>query len=392
MQRTLQTQQFFRKIILFTCALFCLHFSLCAQDSTQTKFKPSGKLWGYAFGDYAYKVHADKAERGTIQYSNLPGGYHSFNLRRVYLGYDFRLSPGVSTQLLLAHESTAEGIASNPDEVTNGNRGVYIKAINIRFENIIPRATIIAGQQATPTFSTLSETVWGYRSVEKTIADIRGISSSTDLGLGIFGKVGQNENVGYDIMVGNNNGAKPVNNQFKKLYTSLYAFFLDKKLIVQGNFETGTIAVTPMDKRFTTFKLFAGYKSKVTSVGIEAFRRIQTHSSIFVKTIGDTTYASRQTEGISLFFTQQIKSGKLKLFARYDIYNPDAAYIRGNHYPGNYPVYNESFATLGLDYIPFENVHIIPNFWCNRYQGKLPGVISDYDLVGRITLYFIFNK
>jgi hypothetical protein len=162
-------------------------------DTTKTKeeFKPSGKLWGYAFGDYAYKLHADSALRGSVQYSKLAKDYNSFNFRRVYLGYDYNFSPNISSQLLLAHESSFEANSDNPDVVTNNNRSVFIKAMNIQFRNVIPRATIIAGQQATPTFATLTDGVWGYRSVEKSITDMRGISSSTDLGLGIFGKIGK---------------------------------------------------------------------------------------------------------------------------------------------------------------------------------------------------------
>ncbi|HJY23339.1 MAG TPA: hypothetical protein VJ279_10660, partial [Hanamia sp.] len=118
------------------------------QDTTKTKeeFKPSGKLWGYAFGDYAYKLHADSALRGSVQYSKLAKNYNSFNFRRIYLGYDYNFSPNISSQLLLAHESSFEANPDNADVVTNNNRSVFIKAMNIQFKNVIPRATIIAGQ------------------------------------------------------------------------------------------------------------------------------------------------------------------------------------------------------------------------------------------------------
>src|SRR6185312_16082244 len=265
---------------LFAAILTFVSIKVTAQDSTKTKtdFKPFGKIWGYAFGDYAYKLHADAENRGNIQYSKLPEDYNSFNFRRIYLGYDYQFSPNVSSQFLLAHESTSEANISNPDVLTDNNRALYIKAMNIRFENVIPRATIIAGQQATPTFSTLSEGIWGYRSIEKTIADMRGISSSTDLGIAISGKIGKNENVGYDVMVGNNNGAKLENNNFKKLYTSLYAYFFDKKLAIQGNYEVGRAALHPVQKTIWTVKAFAAYKTPATTVGVEAFRQIQSNN------------------------------------------------------------------------------------------------------------------
>jgi hypothetical protein len=368
-----------------------------AQDSTKTKtdFKPSGKIWGYAFGDYADKLHADAEKRGNIQYSKLAQDYNSFNFRRIYLGYDYQFSPNVSSQILLAHESSFEANTSNPDVLTDNNRGMYIKAINIRFKNVIPRATIIAGQQATPTFATLVDDIWGYRSVEKSIADQRGISSSTDLGIAVSGKIGKNENVGYDVMLGNNNGAKLENNNFKKLYTSLYAYFFDKKLVIQGNYELGRSALHPIEQNFSTIKAFAAYKTSTTAIGIEAFRQLQTNNTNYV-TGTDTALIDARPSGISFFLTQQLTKDKLNFFARFDVYDPDSKFNSANKYIGSYNSNKESFATIGLDFIPYKNVHIMPNLWYDQFHSKLSDASgklkNDYDLEGRITLYFLFNK
>jgi hypothetical protein len=377
--------------------LLIVSINAAAQDSikAKTEFKPSGKIWGYAFGDYAYKLHADAEKRGNVQYSKLPQDYNSFNFRRIYLGYDYQFSPNVSSQFLLAHESTFEANTNNPDVLTDNNRAVYVKAMNIRFKNVIPRATIIAGQQATPTFSTLSEGIWGYRSIEKTIADMRGISSSTDLGIAISGKIGKNENVGYDLMVGNNNGARVENNNFKKLYTSLYAYFLDKKLVIQGNYEVGRAALSPIQKNISTIKVFAAYKTSETTVGVEAFRQVQTNNSTYLTGI-DTAYSDVKPSGISFFLTQQLTKDKLNFFARFDMYNPDSKFNSDNKYLGSYNSNKESFATIGLDFIPYKNVHIMPNLWYDQFHSKMPDATgklkNDYDLEGRITLYFLFNK
>ena len=367
-----------------------------AQDSTKTEFKPSGKIWGYAFGDYAYKLHADAEKRGSIQYSTLPLDYNSFNFRRIYLGYDYQFSPNVSSQFLLAHESTSEANTSNPDVLTDNNRSVYIKAMNIRFKNVIPRAAIVAGQQATPTFATLVDGIWGYRSVEKSIADQRGVSSSTDLGVGIFGKIGKNENVGYDVMVGNNNGAKVENNNFKKLYTSLYAYFFDKKLVVQANYETGRTALFPVQKNFSTFKAFVAYKTSTTTIGVDAFKQLESNNSSYLSGTTDTAFSDAQPSGISFFIIQQLTNDKLNFFARFDVYDPDSKFNSNNKYVGSYNHNKESFATIGLDFVPYKNVHIMPNIWFDQFHSKMPDATgklkNDYDLAGRITLYFLFNK
>jgi len=397
MQRNLLLSKINVFSVLIAVALSLFSVNTFGQDSSKTKtdFKPSGKIWGYAFGDYAYKLHADAEKRGNIQYSKLPQDYNSFNFRRIYLGYDYQFSPYISSQFLLAHESTAEANTSNPDVVTNGNRAMYIKAMNIRFKNVIPHATIIAGQQATPTFSTLSEGIWGYRSIEKTIADMRGISSSTDLGIAISGKIGKNENVGYDLMVGNNNGAKVENNNFKKLYTSLYAYFFDKKLVIQGNYEVGRAALSPIKKNISTLKAFAAYKTSKTTVGVEAFRQIQTNNTTYVTGI-DTAFSDVKPSGISFFLTQQVRKDKLNFFARFDVYNPDSKFNSNNKYLGSYNSNKESFATIGLDFILYKNIHIMPNLWYDQFHSKLPDATgklkNDYDLEGRMTLYFLFNK
>ncbi len=379
--------------IFFLLFFFFTTFNVKGQDSTKAKeeFKPSGKIWGYAFGDYAYKLHADSAQRGNVQYSKLPKDYNSFNFRRIYLGYDYQLTQNISSQLLLAHESTFEANSGNPDVLTDNNRAVYIKAMNIRFKNVIPRATIVAGQQSTPTFATLTESIWAYRSIEKTIADMRGVSSSTDLGVGVFGKIGKNENVGYDVLIGNSNGAKIENNNFKKIYTSLYVYLFDKKLVIQGNYEHDRTSAAPAHQDVSNFKAFASYKTSSTTIGIEAFRQLKTNN-----TLADSVYTDVTPSGISFYITQQLSKNKLNFFARTDLYNPDNKFISGKKYASGYNSNKEMFATIGLDFIPAKNVHIMPNLWYNRYQSKLPGASgnlkSDYDLEGRITLYFLFNK
>ncbi|HXC07200.1 MAG TPA: hypothetical protein VNZ86_20710, partial [Bacteroidia bacterium] len=58
----------------------------------------------------------------------------------------------------------------------------------------------------------------------------------------------------------------------------------------------------------------------------------------------------------------------------------------------------------GLDWTPDKRIHIMPNVWVNSYNsdmstasadglGKLYGsrVVKDYDLVYRLTFYFLFN-
>lgn len=390
-----------QKTICLALLMSISFLSSRAQDTSSYKkdFKPSGKISGYLFGDYAYKLHADEQQRGNIQYSQLPKDYNAFNIRRIYLGYDYQFSPKVSAQLILAHESSSDAISNNTDALTDDNRSVYVKYANIQLKDIVPRATIVFGQQATPTFARMVDKVWGYRSIEKSITDMRGISSSTDLGLGLYGRIGKGENLGYDILVGNNNGAKLENDKFKKIYTSLYTYLLDKKLLIQVNYEHNRkITVNGLREDDNLYKAFASYKTGKSTIGIEAFRQTRTHNAIYTSQSAplDTVNTTSAPSGLSVFYTQEITPEKLNFFARIDFYNPDTKYKSNHTYLKSYSTSAQRFATIGLDFIPYKNIHVMPNIWYNHFHSKLTDVTgslkNDHDLVGRITVYFLFNK
>ena len=91
--------------------------------------------------------------------------FSSFEFRRIYLGYDYDISEKFTAQFLLAYEGATF--------TTDGKRSMYIKGANLRWKNIFHNSDLVIGQMSTPTFATTSEPVWGYRSLEKTIMDMR---------------------------------------------------------------------------------------------------------------------------------------------------------------------------------------------------------------------------
>ncbi|HXS55178.1 MAG TPA: hypothetical protein VN726_03575, partial [Hanamia sp.] len=113
-------------------------------------------------------------------------------------------------------------------------------------------------------------------------------------------------------------------------------------------------------------------------------------------TLADSVFTDVVPSGISFYITQQLNKNKLNLFARIDFYNPDNKFNQNNSYASGYNSTKEAFATIGLDFIAAKNVHIMPNVWYNHYHNKLTNASgnlkNDYDLEGRITLYFLFNK
>ncbi len=367
--------------------------------SKDTLFKPSGNLSGYVFGDYTYMVQADQQKRGTQQYSGLKKDHSSFNIRRLYLQYGYQFSPNISTHITLAHESGMEANSDKTNLLPDGNRSVFIKHAYLQIEEVIPRAAIVLGQQATPTFSRLSESIWGYRSIEKTLADMRGISSSSDLGVGIYGRIGTKERFGYDLLYANNSGTKFKSDTHKKLYTSLYAYFLDKKLITQVNYEYNKTAPFPdISGNTQLLKAFVGYKTSRTAVGLEVFKQFNKNATSYLSTLSfaDSLTTTRAATGVSLFFTQNLRPKKLEVFARVDWFDPDVNYTSNSIYLEDYPSTKELFATVGVDYEVFENIHIMPNLWLNHYKSKgkngnhVPK--SGVDPAGRMTVYYRFNK
>ena len=216
----------YRSIIWFSgfLILFITMFNISEAQfllNSDSAFKAgapnSGRLWGYTFGDYYYKAHADTANRGgSNQYTGIPKNRNEFAFRRIYLGYDYNISQKFAVELLLAAEdNVVQG--NNPptgDLLSDGKLTFYIKLANIRWKNVWKGTDLVVGQMGTPTFSLLSERVWGYRSIERTITDIRR-TPSFDFGAALQGLFDSKGNYFYNIMVGNGTGARPEGDNFK---------------------------------------------------------------------------------------------------------------------------------------------------------------------------------
>src|SRR5437763_15806146 len=89
----------------FACiaCLLLVGTTVFAQDTSES-FKPYGVLGGYFFGDFAYKAAADSLKRGNVEYSGQPANQTSFNIRRLYLTYNYFMSPKFTSELVLAYE------------------------------------------------------------------------------------------------------------------------------------------------------------------------------------------------------------------------------------------------------------------------------------------------
>jgi len=396
-----------------------------AQQQDSSAFKPHGNLWGLAFGDYVYKVNADTAGaglgRGGNQYSKMPAGSHFYQFRRIYLGYNYDINPRVSAEVLLASEDDftqgSIGNQTSPGDVLQDNKlAPFLKLANVRIKSVFPGTDVVLGEMLTPAFPLLTEVTWGYRSLERTAADMRKVNSY-DQGIALQGKY-MNGKLGFNAMVGNGTAAKPVTNPFPMFYGDVWVKIWKDRIIVDlyQDYQKidwdviDTINGFHHDRNMTKF--FVAYSVPKFTVGIEAFRTTLLGDIKASTKTPKTDYLTTIATTISMYARGRVYKDVLGFVARYDIYNPgqnikeitdNTRIIAYNALSSNWdPTTKEKLLILGLDYTPYPNLHIIPNFYMNTYQCTLPkkdyflnpkgsGVIGADDVL-RVTVYFIFGK
>ena len=395
-----------KKSFCVATILFIISLSANAQNNADTTFKPSGKLWGLAYGDYAFKAKSDPLNRGGVnQYTGIKEGESFFQFRRLYLGYDYEISKTFSSSFILAHEENEVSSASSTpvttgDLLSNNKGGMVIKSASVCWKNIIPKAKLTFGQTYTPASVLLSEVVWDYRCIERTVSDVRR-TPAYDFGASLNGKFydSKQAEVGYDVMVGNGNSARPENDAFKWFYGDVYAKLFNKRLIIDLYADYNRLNWTPNwhhDRQMV--KGLVAYTTPKITVGAEAFLNTLRKDNIALGTATKDTITTKAS-GISLFARGNIYKSVLSFFVRYDNYNPTAnnnnnLYSKYSPLTATYdPNTKEQFFTAGIDFSPIDKIHIMPNVWYNKYTNAGPTSVSDgYDLVYRLSLYYIYGK
>jgi hypothetical protein len=406
-----------------------------------TAWKPQRRVWGYTFGDFYYDAHSDNdfvnstgvpeggagalSKRGAeTNYSGVPTYRNAFQFRRIYLGYDYEITKKFKAEFLLASEPGANtgvnGTTSiqNGDNLVDGKMGLWIKNANIRMRDLWTGTDFVIGEQSTPGFAlneggtngptSLSETTWGYRSIEKTITDFHK-NNSYDIGASLQGTFDPStKNFGYVLMVGNNSqasllSAANANTGFYKIfYGDIWAKFLNQKLVVDiysdyAKTAPATVAIPGQDH--SMWKIFASYATKPITLGVEAYTQ-QFASGVTNSTAKAVEDATAQ--GFSVWVKGPIAKN-VNYFLRYDTYNPDTKFNAADSYAANtnYGSYNptvkEQFYTGGIDFNPTKNVHFMPNFWLVDYKDQRSSttagyVAPDHTLVFRFTFYYTFGK
>ena len=353
--------------------------SLMAQDKSST---PSGRFSGYMFGDYFYNFSRDPNFAGlpaTGASGAAPGGtaYQAFQLRRVYFAYDYDISQRFTTRFRLEMDPTATLFPNN-------KIGTMVKDAYLQWNNVFSGSNLIFGISPSPSFDA-SEGAWGYRSLEKTIMDLRGIDPSRDFGVALKGKLTGDGMLNYWVMFANGSGNSPETDKYKRYYgqislkpsSDFYAmvnFDFQDRAQVADPYHTGS----KVDDGTTTLSGFVTYgQSGSFKLGVEAFTQSTSNGYN-----NGTALTSKSALGLSFWGSVFLQSD-LAVVLRYDNYDPNT--------DGNAKGDVRNLIIGGLDWKVEKNVSIIPNLYYESYQAPTSGSAPKSAVTGRITMYWIFQ-
>jgi hypothetical protein len=348
-----------------------------ATPPTEPDF-PRGRISGYIFGDYYYDVTGDPGHSYNASGTDTAKAYidptpfangqpkvigrdmNGTQIRRVYFQLDNDLSIKYSTRFRL--EADSKSLTSD------GKLGVAVRCAYLQVKNMLPRTSFLFGVLTTPIWEN-SEEFYGYRSVEKTIADFRGLGTSSDIGVQLKGFADGGHRVGFSAMLGNGLGNKPEDNRYKKAYLSLPLRPNDDiRIEPYVDYEWGAGGA---DK--ATYKVFAGYEGRKFSGGGELVDRVN-HV---------TAGRNREPFGFSLFGRYRACE-KATVFARYDQWQPNTRAADR---------IDTDLYIAGVDWEPYKDVHVMPNVETTQYRAQgAADAPPHHDMQARVTFYFKFAK
>jgi hypothetical protein len=346
---------------------------------------PRGRISGYLFGDAFYNLagdptHVYNAAGADLGQTSVDGvkpitkDLNGLLIRRIYFQLDNDLSIKYATRFRLELDSKAL--------TSDGKIGSYLKNGYLQAKSVVPRGDFFFGLINTPTWEN-SEEFWQYRSIEKTLADFRGLASSSDLGMSLKGFADSDHRLGYTAMVGTGTGQRPENDRWKRWYLTIPIKLGDLRVEPYADYENVRVNLnatapaevdsTALNNDRATWKIFAGYEFRRFAVGVEALSRVNHKSGV----------PNQEPRGYSLF-TRGTLASTLGFFGRMD------------QWESNHRLDNRVDSRLwiaGLDWQPFKDVHVMPNVEATEYIAKGTAVTpSHHDLQARVTFYYRYSK
>lgn len=307
--------------------LFSLPLALGQEKNPLAGFTIKGK----AYFDYSYLLSSN----GPLAESQ-GKNWNSFKFRRAYFTLEHKIS-----------EKFKFRFRTDADRKVDDKSRPFVKHVYLEWGNLIPESKLYIGMTFTP-IKEIAEAVWGYRGVEKTLMDVykdqTGQSvdfASADLGFALKGKIVKQ--LRYHIMFSNGAGySHPERDKYKKFAAQL------QLLPIEGLTIAGYIDVEKqnVDSTNYTYRGDLLYKKGNLALGSEIFQYKDNQNSL-------------KRSGYSLFGNYKVAK-EIKIFARYDFYNPfiDVAGIDDDEI---------TYIIIGFDYFPHKLVHVMPNIRFKSY-------------------------
>lgn len=280
------------------------------------------EISGLLFADYDYTVTSPEGELD---------GRNGFGYRRIYLTFDFPVSERLSGRVRFETDDSKT--------TDDGLPAPFVKDLYLTIKEFpAPGHSATFGIHPTPNFR-LSEDVWGYRSLEKTVQDRAGAVSSRDMGISFTGPVSRTGTLRYRLMAANNSGVRAETDKYKRLYGAVELVPESIYRIAAGGdyyrFPTGTS---------TNLFVFAGVETGATGAGIE----------LFTNEIADDAGPDPIRSGMSLFATYSHADDR-KVIGRLDLTGIGTERLSTD----------TGYALVGYSFGIDDQVEIIPNleYW-----------------------------
>ena len=289
---------------------------------------------GLAYFDYLYVINDSIAEAE---------GFNTFDYRRIYLTADFTLSDQFDGRFRLEAQGLFAGGQGRPVP--------FVKDAYLSWHNPIGEGSRLRlGVQPPPVFE-LSESTWGYRSLERTIMDRVRANDSRDFGIRADVSLAGDGAIRLAGMFANGNGVSP---EFdlasgKHVYVQIQAFPNDVLRLSAGTDYIVLDGENDIRKGILKASAFAGVASELFHGGVEAFYQRTTYDDLFADE------GPLDAFGVSAFGAVNI-SDKTSVVGRYDFV--EVAVGRSSP-PSHYSL-------AAFVYRPDPHVELMPNvvlFW-----------------------------
>ncbi|NWF88760.1 MAG: hypothetical protein HXY50_04770 [Ignavibacteriaceae bacterium] len=336
-----------------------------------------GKISGEAFIDYFYNISRDSLH-SALANTGLKGvrDLNGFEFRRITFTYDYEFSDKFQTRVRF------EG---NQASTTGSTTNVFIKDLSLKWKNIFDGNDLIFGIQPPPSFE-VSESYWQFRSLEKTIMDLRNVAASRDMGIALKGKLDNDALFNYWIMFANNSNLGAETDKYKRAYAHLnlapakninITIYGDYKFRSKFSVQNSNNQTITFNNDVITTAVFMGIKDVDYSFGAEGFYQVTKNGYKLTSATG-SSYNNLNGFGLSLFGNYQIFE-KINLLGRFDYFDPNSK--------TDYD--SRNFVVLGLSFLAEKNIRVIPNILLETYE-KSSTYSFDPSLTGRITIYFAY--